>query len=245
MLHTLLRRRADGESIEQIQPDLISPLAKRKGQNPSVASVCRVLAEHARLEAYPETVEQAHAASPPSSRAGFPAPATPETATAWITDDAVPKAGGTTGRQGHRQRARVRRPPALPGPARDVLHHLPQHQRVTLSGEQPHRQREVHHQRRRQRPRLLLPRPRLLDHQVHQLGREGTREQPQPHPIRVAPTSNMITRHETETLPDQDHLIERRTTLGQGLGERPTAQEVGENPHGGAQPLCFLTVLAG
>ncbi|WP_342673475.1 recombinase family protein [Streptomyces sp. ICBB 8177] len=37
-LHTVLRRRANGESVEQIQPDLIIPTGKRKGQNPSVAS---------------------------------------------------------------------------------------------------------------------------------------------------------------------------------------------------------------
>ncbi|WP_244257978.1 recombinase family protein [Streptomyces sp. Tu 2975] len=36
MLHTVLRRRANGESVEQIQPDLIIPTGKRKGQNPSV-----------------------------------------------------------------------------------------------------------------------------------------------------------------------------------------------------------------
>jgi DNA invertase Pin-like site-specific DNA recombinase len=34
---------------------------KRKGQNPSVASIYRALAEHAKREAYPEAVEQAHA----------------------------------------------------------------------------------------------------------------------------------------------------------------------------------------
>ncbi|MFJ2899081.1 recombinase family protein [Streptomyces sp. NPDC087218] len=61
MLHTVLRRRAGGESVEQIQPDLIIPTGKRKGQNPSVASVYRALAEHAKREAYPEAVEQAHA----------------------------------------------------------------------------------------------------------------------------------------------------------------------------------------
>lgn len=32
---------------------------------------------------------------------------------------------------------------------------------------------------------------------------------------------------------------------GQGLGERLAAQEVGEDPHGSAQPLCFFTVLVG
>ncbi|URM92635.1 recombinase family protein [Streptomyces sp. MRC013] len=61
MLHTVLRRRAGGESVEQIQPDLIVPTGKRKGQNPSVASIYRALAEHAKCEAYPKTVEQAHA----------------------------------------------------------------------------------------------------------------------------------------------------------------------------------------
>ena len=61
MLHTVLRRRARGESVEQIQPDLIIPTGKRKGQNPSVASIYRALAEHAKREAYPEVVEQAHA----------------------------------------------------------------------------------------------------------------------------------------------------------------------------------------
>ncbi|MGW2770708.1 recombinase family protein [Streptomyces sp. NPDC001275] len=60
-LHTVLRRRANGESIEQIQPDLIIPTGKRKGQNPSVASIYRALAEHAKREAYPEAVEAAHA----------------------------------------------------------------------------------------------------------------------------------------------------------------------------------------
>ncbi|MEU8757979.1 recombinase family protein [Streptomyces sp. NPDC048659] len=61
MLHTVLRRRANGESVEQIQPDLIIPTGKRKGHNPSVASVYRALAEHAKREAYPEAVAQAHA----------------------------------------------------------------------------------------------------------------------------------------------------------------------------------------
>ncbi|MGW7445039.1 recombinase family protein [Kitasatospora sp. NPDC054795] len=61
MLHTVLRRRAGGESVEQIQPDLIIPTGKRKGQSPSVASIYRALAEHAKREAYPEAVEQAHA----------------------------------------------------------------------------------------------------------------------------------------------------------------------------------------
>jgi hypothetical protein len=61
MLHAVLRRRAGGEFVEQIQPDLIIPTGKRKRQNPSVAGIYRALAEHAKREAYPEAVEQAHA----------------------------------------------------------------------------------------------------------------------------------------------------------------------------------------
>ncbi|WP_268245702.1 MULTISPECIES: recombinase family protein [Streptomyces] len=61
MLHTVLRRRAGGESVEQIQPDLIISAGKRKGQNPSVASVYRALAEYAKRKAYPEAVDAAHA----------------------------------------------------------------------------------------------------------------------------------------------------------------------------------------
>ncbi|MGW1072924.1 hypothetical protein [Streptomyces sp. NPDC002537] len=60
MLHTVLRRRANGESVEQIQPDLIIPTGKRKGQAPSVASIYRALAEHEKTKAYPEAVAQAH-----------------------------------------------------------------------------------------------------------------------------------------------------------------------------------------
>ncbi|ARF58067.1 recombinase family protein [Streptomyces gilvosporeus] len=61
MLHTVLRRKALGESVEQIQPDLIIPTGKRKGQSPSVASIYRALAEHAKREAYPQAIEAAHA----------------------------------------------------------------------------------------------------------------------------------------------------------------------------------------
>jgi DNA invertase Pin-like site-specific DNA recombinase len=61
MLHTVLRRRANGESVEQIQPDLIIPTGKRKGQAPSVASIYRALAEHEKKEAYPEAVAAARA----------------------------------------------------------------------------------------------------------------------------------------------------------------------------------------
>jgi hypothetical protein len=61
MLHTLLRRRANGESVEDIRPDLIIPTGKRKGRNPSLASIYRALTEHEKRQAYPEAVDQAHA----------------------------------------------------------------------------------------------------------------------------------------------------------------------------------------
>lgn len=39
---------------------LIIPAGKRKGRNPSVGSICRAPAEHAKREVCPEAVEQAH-----------------------------------------------------------------------------------------------------------------------------------------------------------------------------------------
>lgn len=60
MLHTVLRRRANGESVEDIRPDLIIPAGKRKGKNPSPASIYRALGEHAKRQAHPEAIEQAH-----------------------------------------------------------------------------------------------------------------------------------------------------------------------------------------
>ncbi len=61
MLHTVLRRRANGETVEDIQPDLIIPTGRRKGQSPSLSSIYRALAEHEKTQAYPEAVEAAHA----------------------------------------------------------------------------------------------------------------------------------------------------------------------------------------
>ncbi len=61
MLHTVLRRRAAGESVETIRTGLIIPAGKRKGHNPSLASIYRALAVHDKTQAYPEAIEQAHA----------------------------------------------------------------------------------------------------------------------------------------------------------------------------------------
>jgi DNA invertase Pin-like site-specific DNA recombinase len=61
MLHTVLRRKAAGETVEQIRPDLIIPAGKRKGLNPSPASIYRALAEHGKAQAYPEAIEAARA----------------------------------------------------------------------------------------------------------------------------------------------------------------------------------------
>ncbi len=73
MLHTVLRRRATGESVEQIHPDLIIPTGKRKGQNPGPASIYRALAEHEKAQAYPEAVEQARAEHAVGQAGGHPA----------------------------------------------------------------------------------------------------------------------------------------------------------------------------
>jgi DNA invertase Pin-like site-specific DNA recombinase len=61
MLHTVVRRRAAGERVEDIRTDLIIPTGKRKGENPSLASIYRALADHEKTQAYPEAVQQAHA----------------------------------------------------------------------------------------------------------------------------------------------------------------------------------------
>ncbi|MFI2318780.1 helicase associated domain-containing protein [Streptomyces sp. CB00072] len=71
MLHPLLHRRANGETVEQqIQPNLIIPTGRRKGQNPSPSSIFRALAEHEKRQAYPEAVA-ASASSWLSSSTGF------------------------------------------------------------------------------------------------------------------------------------------------------------------------------
>jgi hypothetical protein len=59
MIHTVLRRWAAGEPVEKIRKDLIIPTGKRKGHNPSLASVYRALAEHEKTQRYPDAVEQA------------------------------------------------------------------------------------------------------------------------------------------------------------------------------------------
>jgi hypothetical protein len=61
VLHTVLRRRTVGETVEAIQPDLIIPTGKRKGRNPSVAGIYRALAAHEKTLAYPEAIAQVHA----------------------------------------------------------------------------------------------------------------------------------------------------------------------------------------
>ncbi|MEU5334274.1 hypothetical protein AB0G51_13190 [Streptomyces asoensis] len=74
MLHTVLRRREGGESVEQIQLGLFIPIRKRKGHNPSVATIYRALAEHAKREAHPEAVAQADAVFAASRTATVPGP---------------------------------------------------------------------------------------------------------------------------------------------------------------------------
>ncbi|MFD3997181.1 hypothetical protein [Streptomyces sp. NPDC058583] len=64
MLPAVLRCRAAGESVEQIQPDLIILTGNCKGLSPSVTSIYRALAEHEKVPAHPEAVEAAHQRRP-------------------------------------------------------------------------------------------------------------------------------------------------------------------------------------
>lgn len=66
MLHTVLRRRAGGESVEQIQPDLITPTGKRKGRHLSVAGIYRAVAEHAKRERLKSADADASQRMPPA-----------------------------------------------------------------------------------------------------------------------------------------------------------------------------------
>ncbi|WP_043713981.1 hypothetical protein [Kutzneria sp. 744] len=56
----MLRRRARGESVEDIRPDLIIPTGKHKGRNLSLASIYRAVADHERRQRHPDAVA-AHA----------------------------------------------------------------------------------------------------------------------------------------------------------------------------------------
>ncbi|KUN59484.1 hypothetical protein [Streptomyces griseorubiginosus] len=54
----MLRHRANGETVENIQPGLLIPTGRRKGHS---ASLRRALAGHEKAQAYPEVIETAHA----------------------------------------------------------------------------------------------------------------------------------------------------------------------------------------
>ena len=56
---TIWRRQAAGETVEAIQPDLVILTGKRRGQSPSVASIYRALAAHAKAKSYPDAIDQA------------------------------------------------------------------------------------------------------------------------------------------------------------------------------------------
>lgn len=81
-------------------------------------------------------------------------------------------------RRGHPPRLR---PPRRP---RQPLGQQPGHLFITLTGEQAHRQHEIHHHPRRQQP-ITLPLPTGLgDHPIHQLRRKRPGQQPDRDPIR-------------------------------------------------------------
>jgi hypothetical protein len=67
MLHTVLRRRAGGESAESIRSNLIIPNGTRKGQNPSLASIYRALAEHEKHRRTPKPSSRLTPSSPPQA----------------------------------------------------------------------------------------------------------------------------------------------------------------------------------
>lgn len=76
MRHTTPRRRVNGESVEQSQPDLIIPTGKSKGQAPSVASVSARSPSTRRQEGSGGLV-QAHAGfADPQVRRRNPSPPT-------------------------------------------------------------------------------------------------------------------------------------------------------------------------
>jgi hypothetical protein len=60
MLHTVLRRRTGGETVEQIEPDLIIPTGRRNGQNPSLSRHLPGPGRTREATAYPEAVTEAH-----------------------------------------------------------------------------------------------------------------------------------------------------------------------------------------
>jgi DNA invertase Pin-like site-specific DNA recombinase len=89
MLHTVLRRRAAGETVEQIRPDLFIPIGKRTGRNPSVASVYRTLAAYEKTQAYPDAVEQARTEH--AQRTGVDLPVTVRPRPARVLDPIDPE----------------------------------------------------------------------------------------------------------------------------------------------------------
>ncbi|MGH3180853.1 MAG: hypothetical protein ACRDOE_02950, partial [Streptosporangiaceae bacterium] len=135
----MLRCRANGESVEAIQPDLIIPAGKRKGHSPSVASIYRALAEREKAQAYPEALAQAHV--------GF--------AALQVADDIPrPARPARPASAGPQTRSRRRKPSSASGSG-------PSHTRTRSEPDRrPHRTSRPAPPRPQRRPGLLqLPRP--------------------------------------------------------------------------------------
>ncbi|MFF3847123.1 recombinase family protein [Streptomyces sp. NPDC002328] len=75
MLHTVLRRSAGGESVEQIQPGLINPTGKRKGHNPSSPASTGRSPNTPSARHTPKPSTRPTPTSPPFRSAKSPAPA--------------------------------------------------------------------------------------------------------------------------------------------------------------------------
>ncbi len=70
-LHTVLRRRANGESVDQIQPDLIIPTGKRRGQNPPSPAATGLSPSTPSARHTPKRSPRRTTTSPPSPAARF------------------------------------------------------------------------------------------------------------------------------------------------------------------------------
>jgi hypothetical protein len=80
MLHTVLQRRAGGESVEQIQPDLIIPTGSARGRaHPSPASTGRSPSTPSARRT-PKPSSRPTPTSPPANPAKSPAPVSPSLA---------------------------------------------------------------------------------------------------------------------------------------------------------------------
>ena len=119
-----------------------------------------------------------------------------------------------------------RAPPLVVQPVRQLGHHLPVP--AVPAPEQPQRQREVHHQPRRQQPAALLPGPGHLDDLIDQFRRERPGQNPDRDTVRQPSvrrqTLSTIMSHKTVTLPHHALRQGHWAVAREGLSSLPTAK---------------------